>query len=60
MINCRLMITTKRLLLKDDSVSIYHRNIENIASEVFTVKDDLSSEIFTDTFLQQAQIQPNL
>lgn len=60
MINCRLMITTKRLLLKDDSVSIYHRNIENIASEMFTVKDDLSSEIFTDTFLQQAQIQPNL
>ena len=60
MINCRLMIITKRLLLKDASVSIYHRNIENIASEMFTVKDDLSSEIFTDTFLQQAQIQPNL
>ena len=50
----------KELSLKDGSVSIHHRNIENLAVEMFKVKNDLSPENATDTFLQQTQTQQNL
>ena len=48
------------LLLKDGSVSIHHRNIQNLATEMFKVKNDFSPKIVTDIFLQQAQTQSNL
>ena len=35
-------------------------NIQNLATEMFKVKNDLSPKIATDTFLQQAQTQYNL
>ena len=39
------------LLLKDGSVSIYHRNIQNLSTEMFNVKNNLPAEIVTDKFL---------
>lgn len=47
-------------LLKDGLVSIHHRNIQNLVTPMFIVNNDLSTEIFTDTFLQQAPTQYNL
>ena len=47
-------------LLKGGLVSIHHRNIQNLVTPMFIVKNDLSTEIFTDTFLQQAPTQYNL
>ena len=49
-----------QLLLKDGSVSMYYRNIQNLAIEMFKVKNYLSPEIVTGTFFQQAQTQYNL
>ena len=46
------------LSLKDGSVSIYHRNIQNLATEMFKVK--MSPELVADTFLQRKQTQHNL
>ena len=40
-----------QLLLKDVSVPIHDRNVKNLAIEIFKVKNDLSPEIVTDTFL---------
>ena len=34
-------------------------NIQNLATEMFKVKNDLSPKIVTDTFLQEAQTQYN-
>lgn len=48
------------LSLKDGSVFVYRRHIQNLAIGMFKVKNDLSLEIATDTFLQQTQNQYNL
>lgn len=48
------------LSLKDGSVFVYRRNIQNLAIGMFKVKNDLSLEIVTDTFLLQTQNQYNL
>ena len=49
-----------QLLLKDGSIPIYYRNIQNLAIEMFKVKNYLSPIIVTGTFFQQAQTQYNL
>ena len=36
----------KKLLIKDGTVSIHHRNIQTLATEMFKVKNEMSPEIF--------------
>ena len=53
----RLIYSDKRssyeeLLEKIGSVSIQHRNIEVLATEIYKVKNDLSPKIFSDLFYQ--------
>ena len=44
------------LLSRDKSISIYHRNIQKVAIEMFKVKDDLSPKFMKDLFsLRESQ-----
>ena len=38
------------LLVKDGSVSIHHRNIQKVATEMFKVRNNLSPKIISDLF----------
>ena len=40
----------ENLLKKDNSVSIHHRNIQALATEMFKVKNNIAPEIMTDVF----------
>ena len=50
----------KEILLKDDAVSIRHRNIQTLATEMFKVKKGLSPEIRSDIFTQRIDNHYNL
>ena len=41
------------LLEKDDSVSVYNRNLQILASEMYKIKNDLSPSIVTELFEQR-------
>ena len=41
------------LLEKDDSVSVHNRNLQILATEIYKVKNDLSSLIVTELFEQR-------
>ena len=40
----------EKLLIKDGTVSIHHRNIQTLANEMFKVKNEMSPEIICDIF----------
>ena len=44
--------TFQELLRKDESVSIHHRNIQNVAVEMFKIKNELCPEILKGIFCQ--------
>ena len=45
----------EELLEKDGPVSIYHKNIQSLAIEMFQIKHGQSPEIFSDIFTQTTQ-----
>ena len=47
--------SSDELLQKGGSFFIYYRKNENLAAEMFKVKNDLSLETVTSTFLQKTQ-----
>ena len=48
------------LLIKDGTVSLHHRNIQTLATEMFKVKNELSLEIICDIFTQRINTHYNL
>ena len=48
------------LIKKDGTVSIHHRNIETLATEMFKVKNEISPEITCDIFTQKISYHYNL
>ena len=50
----------ENLLEKDNSVSIYHKNIQALAIEMFKVKHKLCPEITYNIFMEKANNQYNL
>ena len=44
------------LLTKDDSVSIHHRNIQALTTELYKIKNGLSPEIFPETFARETLV----
>ena len=54
----RIMYSDKQssfetLLEKDDSVSVHNQNLQILATEMYKIKNDLSSLIFTELFEQR-------
>ena len=45
----------EKLLEKNGSVSVHHRNIRSLAIEMLQIKHDQSREIVTDVFTQVTQ-----
>ena len=45
--------TSQQLLEKDNSVSIHHRNLQVLATEMFKISMNLSPEILNDIFLNE-------
>ena len=43
----------EELLIKGGTVSIHHRNIQALATEMFKVKNEMSPEIICDIFAQR-------
>ena len=41
---------SEELLSKDNSVSIYHRNLQILPIEMFLIKNNMDPEILTETF----------
>ena len=50
----------KNLLEKDNLVSIHHKNIQALVTEMFKVKHKLCPEITGDTFMERTNNQYNL
>ena len=50
----------EELLIKDGTVSIHHRNIQTLATEMFNVKSEMSPEIICDIFIQRLDNQYNV
>ena len=50
----------EELLIKDGTVSIHHRNIQTLATEMFKVKNGMSPEIICDIFTQRINNHYNL
>ena len=50
----------EELLIKDGTVSIHHRNIQTLATEMFKVKNEMSPEIICDIFTQRINNHYNL
>ena len=50
----------EELLIKDGTVSIHHRNIQTLATEMFKVKNELTPEIICDIFTQRINNHYNL
>ena len=42
-------------LVNDGTVSMHHRNIQTLAIEMYKIKNDLSTEIFSNIFTQRTQ-----
>ena len=40
----------QELLIEDNSLKIHHRNLQNLATEIFKVKNCLSPELMNDVF----------
>ena len=40
----------QELLIRDNSLNIHHRNLQNLVNEIFKVKNGLSSELMNDIF----------
>ena len=40
----------QELLIKDNSLNIHHRNLQNLVTEIFKVKNGLSPELMNDVF----------
>ena len=40
-------------LLRDNSVSMHHRNIQSLATEKFKIKNEMSPEIASDIFTKR-------
>ena len=49
-----------RVLTKDGSVSIHHRNIQAPATEFYKIKNGLSLELFTEIFARETGSHYNL
>ena len=41
------------LLIKDGTISIHHRNIQTLATEMFKVKNEISPKNICDIFIQR-------
>ena len=52
--------TFQKLLDKDKSVSIYNRNLQVLATEMYKVTKGLSPKVFTNTFTSRNQPNYNL
>ena len=50
----------EELLIKDGTVSIHHRNVQTLATEMFKVKNEMSPEIICDIFTQRINNHYNL
>ena len=50
----------EEFLIKDGTVSINHRNIQTLATEMFKVKNEMSPEIICDIFTQRINNHYNL
>ena len=48
------MSTLRELINKDNSVSIHHRTLQVLATEIFKIYQSLSPEILRDTFMSNA------
>ena len=50
----------ENLLVKDDTVSMHHRNIQALATEMYKIENDLSTEILSNIFTQKTQNHDSL
>ena len=51
----------KELLEKDHSVTVHHKNLQALVTEIFKVKNDLAADIMKDVFeLKEPPIQPTI
>ena len=51
----------KELLEKDSSVTVHHKNLQALVTEIFKVKNDLAPDIMKDLFeLKKPSIQPTI
>ena len=50
----------EELLIKDSTVSIHHKNIQTLATEMFKVKNELSPDIIYDALTRRINIHSNL
>ena len=50
----------EELLIKDGTISIHHRNVQTLATEMFKVKNEMSPEIICDIFTQRINNHYNL
>ena len=50
----------EELLTKDSSVSIHNRNIQDLATEFYKIKNGLSPELFTEIFARETESHYNL
>ena len=50
-----------QLLEKDSSVTVHHKNLQALVTEIFKVKNDLAPDIMKDVFeLKEPPIQPTI
>ena len=52
--------TLQKLLEKDESASIYNRNLQILATDMYKVTKGLSPKVFTNTFTPRNQTSYNL
>ena len=51
----------EELLEKDHSVTVHHKNLQALATEIFKVKSDLAPDIMKDVFeLKEPPMQPTI
>ena len=56
---CDKHSTFQQLLEKDNSVSIHHRNLQVLATEMFKVNMNLSPDLMNDIFLKRTILRRN-
>ena len=50
----------EEVLTKDGLVSIHHRNLQDLATELYKIKNGLTPEIFTEIFAREIESHYNL